>query len=120
MSACGCTIEREVKGSTAWYRVCGKFESSCAWDLSRRIAQEPLRDLCVDFSQVGDFVDYGIAVLSNALIEAPHKNVRLLGLRQHQVRLFRYFAVEPEQVPVHDDAPAAAPVALALVARGAA
>lgn len=99
MPACACIIDREVKGSTAVYRVRGKFESSCAWDLSRRIAQEPLRDLSVDFSQVNDFVDYGIAVLSSALIETPHKQVRLLGLRQHQVRLFKYFGVEPEQVP---------------------
>ncbi|HEY2029721.1 MAG TPA: hypothetical protein VGH20_10990 [Myxococcales bacterium] len=99
MPACACVIDREVNGSTAVYRVRGKFESSCAWDLSRRIAQEPLRDLLVDFAQVNDFVDYGIAVLSSCLIETPHKQVRLLGLRQHQVRLFKYFGVEPEQFP---------------------
>jgi hypothetical protein len=106
MPACACVIDREVKGSTAVYRVRGKFESSCAWDLSRRIAQEPLRDLSVDFAQVNDFVDYGIAVLSSCLIEAPHKHVRLLGLRQHQVRLFKYFGVEPEQL---SDSEAVAP-----------
>jgi hypothetical protein len=106
MPACSCIIDRELNGSTAVYRVRGKFESSCAWDLSRRIAQEPIRDLLVDFAQVSDFVDYGIAVLSSCLIEAPHKHVRLLGLRQHQVRLFRYFGVEPEQL---SETPAASP-----------
>jgi hypothetical protein len=106
MSACACIIDREVNGSIAVYRVRGKFESSCAWDLSRRIAHEPLRDLSVDFAQVSDFVDYGIAVLSSCLLDAPHKKVRLLGLRQHQVRLFKYFGVEPEQL---SESAAAAP-----------
>lgn len=105
MPACACVIDREVNGSTAVYRVRGKFESSCAWDLSRRIAQEPLRDVSVDFAQVNDFVDYGIAVLSSCLIESPHKRVRLLGLRQHQARLFKYFGVEPEQLS-ESEAPA--------------
>ena len=90
-----CNINREVIGSTAWYRIAGKFESSCAWDLSRRVAQEHLSELTLDFSQVGDFVDYGIAVLSSSLLEVPHKTVHLEGLRQHQMRLFRYFGVEP-------------------------
>ena len=90
-----CNIDREVIGTTARYGIRGKFESSCAWDLSRRIAQEPLSELVLDFSQVGDFVDYGIAVLSSALLEIPQKTVRLEGLRQHQLRLFKYFGVEP-------------------------
>jgi hypothetical protein len=112
MSACACIIDREVNGSTAVYRVRGKFESSCAWDLSRRIAHEPLHDLSVDFAQVNDFVDYGIAVLSSCLIESSHKNVRLLGLRQHQVRLFKYFGVEPERISeTAEAAPKAGPTA---------
>jgi hypothetical protein len=114
MSACN--IEREVIGSTAWYRVCGKFESSCAWDLSRRIAQEPLREMALDFSQVGDFVDYGIAVLSGALLELPDKQIRLQGLRQHQLRLFKYFGVEPAQFA--PPAGAAEALSLPLLAQG--
>jgi hypothetical protein len=114
MSAC--SISREVVGSTARYRVVGKFESSCAWDLSRRVAQEPLLEIALDFSQVGDFVDYGIAVLAGALLELPQKQIRLQGLRQHQLRLFKYFGVEPELF-----APAAGTaetVSLPLIAQG--
>jgi anti-anti-sigma regulatory factor len=101
-----CNIVREVSGTTAWYRAKGRFESSCAWDLSRRIAQDPMRELALDFSQVSDFVDYGIAVLASALLEVRQKKVRLLGLRQHQLRLFKYFGVEPEELAHAGDAAA--------------
>jgi hypothetical protein len=101
-----CNISREVIGSTAWYRIAGKFENSCSWDLSRRVVQEPLGELTLDFSQVGDFVDYGIAVLASALLELPHKTVHLQGLRQHQLRLFKYFGVEPAYLDHTDGVPA--------------
>src|SRR4051812_19783008 len=94
----GCSIEREVIGGTARYRVCGKFEGACAWELAGRIEQEPLGELTLDFSQCGEFVDYGIAVLANALLSMPDKCVHLDGLRQHQVRLFRYFGVDADKI----------------------
>jgi hypothetical protein len=104
MASCNCTISREVIGATAWYRIVGKFENACAWDLSRRIAQEPLGEMALDFSQVGDFVDYGIAVLASAMLELPEKTIRLQGLRQHQLRLFKYFGVEPAHLEYSEDA----------------
>jgi hypothetical protein len=119
MPACNCTINREVIGCTAWYRIVGKFESSCSWDLARRIGQEPLGEMALDFSQVGDFVDYGIAVLASALLELPAKTIRLQGLRQHQLRLFKYFGVEPAQL-VHskDDESILADLPSPIVAHG--
>lgn len=107
----GCCIDREVIGSTAHYRVEGKFEGACAWDLAGRIGQEPLGELLLDFSQCGDFVDYGIAVLSSALLEAHGKIVHLRGLRQHQLRLFKYFGVDPEELLHRETLPAALAVA---------
>jgi hypothetical protein len=94
----GCSIEREIVGSTAQYRVTGKFEGACAWELAGRIEKEPLGELALDFSQCGEFVDYGIAVLANALLGAHGKVVHLKGLRQHQLRLFKYFGVDPDQL----------------------
>jgi hypothetical protein len=88
----GCTLEREVNGAAALYRIPGRFEGACAWELCGRLEQEPLYTVVVDFSQVSEFVDYGIAVLSSALL-AMDKRVDLRGLRQHQERLFRYFGV---------------------------
>ncbi len=94
----GCTVEREVIGSTATYRLSGRFEGACAWDLTGRLAQEPLAEVLLDFSQVVDFVDYGLAVVANALLALDHKRIHLQGLRQHQLRLFKYFGVDADEL----------------------
>lgn len=106
-----CSLDREVVGSTVTWRICGKFEGACAWELSSRIQTEPLGELTLDFSQCGDFVDYGIAVLANAILSLPEKCIHLEGLRQHQLRLFKYFGVDADALlhgahhhaPVVDD-----------------
>src|SRR4051812_46908074 len=92
----GCSLEREVDGSTALYRIAGRFEGSCAWDLSARLDQEPVLEVVIDFSRVTEFVDSAVAVIAPSLASSGH-HVRLRGLRQHQERLFRYFGVEPAQ-----------------------
>ena len=97
-----CDIDREINGSTARYRVTGKFEGACAFNLAKRIEAEPLGELALDFSQCGEFVDYGIAVLASALLSIPGKRVHLEGLRQHQLRLFKYFGVDAEQLLQRD------------------
>ena len=99
-----CTAEREVDGSIASYRISGKFDGACAWDLSARLEQEPLLDVIVDFSQVTEFIDYGIAALASAIV-ASEKHIRLQGLRQHQERLFKYFGVDPGEAPWARPAP---------------
>ena len=92
----GCSIEREVIGGAARYRVSGRFEGACAWDLASRIEHESFGEVTLDFSQCEDFVDYGVAVLANALLACAGKCVHLEGLRQHQVRLFKYFGVDAD------------------------
>jgi hypothetical protein len=92
-----CSLEREVIGSTAFYRMIGKFEASCAWELSRRLEQEPLGEVVVDFSQVSEFVDYGIAIIAGALV-GSRRPIEFRGLRQHQERLFGYFGVDPAEL----------------------
>ena len=94
----GCSLEREAIGAQARYRICGKFEGACAWELASRIEKEPLSELTLDFWQCGEFVDYGIAVLANALLSIPDKTVHLEGLRQHHLRLFKYFGVDPDKI----------------------
>jgi anti-anti-sigma regulatory factor len=93
-----CNVEREMVGGTSIFRIAGKFDGAGAWDLSRRIEKEALAELALDFSQVSEFVDYGVAVIANALLSIPHKRVHLQGLRQHQLRLFKYFGVDPEEM----------------------
>lgn len=93
-----CNLEREVNGGTAFYRIAGRFEGACARDLSSRLQSEPLHDVVVDFSRVSEFVDSGVAVLAGSLSSSSH-TVHLRGLRQHQERLFRYFGIEPSELP---------------------
>ena len=93
-----CDIEREIIGSIARFRVTGRFEGTCAFNLAHRIEVEPLGELTLDFSQCAEFVDYGIAVLSSALLSVPGKRVHLEGLRQHQLRLFKYFGVDADEL----------------------
>jgi hypothetical protein len=92
-----CSLEREVNGSTAFYRISGKFEGSCAWDLCGLLEREPLAEVVLDFSQASEFVDYGVAVIAGALV-GSRKRIELRGLRQHQERLFRYFGVDPAEL----------------------
>ena len=94
----GCNIKREIVGCIAFYRVVGRFAGACAWDLAHRIQAEPLGELALDFSQCREVVDYGVAVLANALLSIPRKRVHLEGLRQHQLRLFKYFDVDAEEL----------------------
>jgi hypothetical protein len=49
----------------------------------------------VDFGGVRQFNDFAVAVLAQALKEAG-PTVKVAGLRLHQVRLLRYFGVDPE------------------------
>ena len=77
----GCTMEREVIGSTALYRISGKFEGACAWELASRIEKEPLSELTLDFWQCNEFVDYGIAVLANLDPPAASREWMFVELR---------------------------------------
>jgi anti-anti-sigma regulatory factor len=110
----GCSVEREVVGGTAWYRISGKFEGACAWDVAGRLQSEPLGEVVLDFSQVADFSDYGIGVIATAISDS-RKEIGLRGLRQHQEWVFKCFGVDPqalhhsaELVALPDDAPPAA------------
>jgi hypothetical protein len=49
----------------------------------------------VDFGGVRQFNDFAVAVLAQAIKRAPSP-VKVEGLSLHQVRLLRYFGVDPE------------------------
>jgi hypothetical protein len=94
----GCSVSREARGNTAWFSLTGRFDGACAWDLSGRLERELLPEIVLDFSRTTDFVDYGIAVLATTLQQLENKSVRLRGLRQHQLRMFKYFGVDPAEL----------------------
>jgi hypothetical protein len=110
----GCSLEREVNGSTAFFRIAGRFERSCAWELSARLEEEPLLEVVLDFSRTNEFVDSAVAVIANSLVSSSRR-VHLRGLRQHQERLFRYFGVETAEP---SGEPPALPAEISLPAAG--
>jgi hypothetical protein len=54
---------------------------------------EPGACLRVDLTKVREFHDFAVAVLAQALTRC-RAQVTLLGLRQHQIRVLRYFGVD--------------------------
>ncbi len=77
-------------------RVEGTFDLPAA-----RVLENALRRLGgnggvrVDFTRVRQFNDYAVAVLAQALQVPGSPGVKVEGLSLHQVRLLRYFGVDP-------------------------
>ncbi len=72
----------------------GVFDGVAARHLEEELLRaEPGDRILVDVTQVREFHDFGVAVLGRALTRCRGE-VRLRGLRQHQVRVLRYFGVD--------------------------
>lgn len=54
------------------------------------MARERGGELVLDFSHVREFADLGVAALARGLA-GDDRRLRFRGLRQHQLRIFRYF-----------------------------
>ena len=76
-------------------RLDGVFDAATAWNVRGRLAALP-HDVTVvlDFSQVRDFYDLGVAVMASCLAGREGPRVVVRGLNQHQHRMFRYFGVD--------------------------
>ncbi len=98
-----CVISEELEGERAVFRVAGTFDRSNAWALRDRVEREPRREVVLDFSLVRDFSDLGVAVLAHGLTATSHR-VLFRGLRQHQLRIFRYCGVAVEELGLPDAA----------------
>jgi anti-anti-sigma regulatory factor len=89
----GCRIERDTEDGRTVIRLSGVFDSESACELSDRLAREHEDDVVLDFSLVREFADLGVAALARGL--ADHgRTLSLRGLRQHQLRIIRYFGVD--------------------------
>jgi hypothetical protein len=94
MSAC--SIVREQEGGRAVIRIAGVFDRASAFELRDRLEREPAADVVLDFSLVREFADLGVATLAHGLA-GGERRLHLLGLRHHQLRIFRYFGVEVDE-----------------------
>jgi len=90
-----CNINREHDGDRVLYRLSGAFDRTGAWALRAKLDRETADEVLLDFSLVRDFSDLGVAVVAHGLQEAPRR-IRFRGLRQHQLRIFRYCGVTIE------------------------
>ncbi len=52
----------------------------------------------IDVARVAHFEDFGLALLAQALGETSATRVALRGLRGHQLRILRYFGVDPARL----------------------
>jgi anti-anti-sigma regulatory factor len=109
-----CSITKEREGERVLYRLAGVFDRAAAWALREKVDREAGREVLLDFSLVRDFSDLGVAVLAHGLTNASRR-VLFRGLRQHQLRIFRYCGVPIEEMTAREaaasplDASAAAP-----------
>ena len=95
------SIAREWEGSRAVLRIGGVFDRDVAWALRERIARDPAAELLLDFSLVREFSDLGVALLAHALQASP-RHVLVRGLRQHQLRIFRYCGFNVDELTAGD------------------
>jgi anti-anti-sigma regulatory factor len=89
------TDERLEPGGEILIRVDGTFDARAAWDVRGRLGAIPATSsVVIDFSQVREFDDLGVAVMATGLAPGTGPHVVVRGLRQHQHRMFRYFGVD--------------------------
>ena len=73
----------------------GVFDGIAARKLETALAQaQPGTSLQVDVTKVREFHDLALAVLATAVRRCSAR-VALSGLRQHQLRMLRYFGLDP-------------------------
>jgi len=89
-------VEREHHGGQALYRIGGSFDRASAWALRDHIERDLAAEILLDFSLVRDFSDLAVAVLAHGLTTSARR-VIFRGLRQHQLRIFRYCGVALEE-----------------------
>ena len=81
-------------------RVLGAFDVMAARDVAKQVERAPAgAGVCIDLALARTIDDRGVVALSEAVrgraVSAP---VRLLGLRQHHVRVLRYHGADVAQL----------------------
>lgn len=80
-------------------RVDGRFDAKAASRLAGWLVEVPSGDpLVLDFTQVRECEDYGLATVAAELASRERLVVR--GLTRHQERMLRYFGVDLDRLPL--------------------
>src|SRR5829696_8002738 len=96
-----CVVTREWEGDRVLLRIAGVFDRGNAWSLRERMDRETAPEVLLDFSLVRDFSDLGVAVLAQG-VQASGRRVLFRGLRQHQLRIFRYCGVVIDEISARE------------------
>lgn len=96
-----CVVTREWEGERVVLRIAGAFDRGNAWSLRERVDRETAPEVLLDFSLVRDFSDLGVAVLAQG-VHASGRRVLFRGLRQHQLRIFRYCGVMVDEISARE------------------
>jgi anti-anti-sigma regulatory factor len=96
-----CVVTREWEGERIVLRIAGVFDRGNAWSLRERVERETAPEVLLDFSLVRDFSDLGVAVLAQG-VHASGRRVLFRGLRQHQLRIFRYCGVVVDEISARE------------------
>ncbi len=83
---------RNGAGEVGVIRLDGVFDASAAQRLATALEEADGETVRVDLTHVREFHDFGIAMLARAL--SGRSGVAISGLRQHQIRLLRYFGID--------------------------
>jgi hypothetical protein len=100
-----CKFVREVEGGRTVIRLSGVFDRASACELVERLETERSDEVVLDFCLVREFADLGVAALAHDLAGGGRR-LLMRGLRQHQLRIFRYFGVDVEAQQSHPTTPA--------------
>lgn len=95
------TITKAREGDLTVYRITGTFDRAAAWSLRDRVERESAREMLLDFTHVRDFSDLGVAVLAHGITSSARR-VLFRGLRQHQLRIFRYCGVAVDELSARE------------------
>jgi anti-anti-sigma regulatory factor len=91
------SMTRERQGERVIFRLGGVFDRTNALALRDSVERETVTEVVLDFTRVRDFSDLGVAVLAHG-ITSSGRRVLFRGLRQHQLRIFRYCGVAVEEL----------------------
>jgi hypothetical protein len=93
------SIDREVSGGHVALKLSGTLDGRTALALRHALEDEGAREVVIDFSQIREFYDIGVAVLAHGIKE-DGRHLLMKGLRQHQLRMFRYFGVDVDALGI--------------------
>jgi anti-anti-sigma regulatory factor len=99
LGAVGGDMARTVPRGEVLIELDGVFDVPAAKRLAGALERASRGEVVrIDLARVASFEDFGLALLAQALRETRAARVALRGLRTHQLRILRYFGLDPARL----------------------